>query len=172
MDFPSGCQPGPAKEVESRELDAYYKHSVSEVGIMQPRMFDSCLEASRHPPPPQTLSGLFHIYCYLTNQILRTYTALGIIIRYLPSPQSTFSTNVCPNVPVYLKDLYPSCAWEGQIQPSQLENPALAKGKASSRNILIHHLSRRPEPCPRALGLPASQQLLADRIPALPPSDP
>lgn len=158
MYVPSGCQPGQAKEVESRELDAYYKPSISEVGIMQPWVLDPCLEASRHPPPRRTSSGLFHIYGHLTIQILQTYPTLGIIIQHLPSPQSAFSTNVCPNVPVYLKDLYPSFTLEGQIQPSQPENPASAKEKASSRNILIHHLSRRTGALPegsRALHFPA-----------------
>ena len=76
LDFPSGCQPGPAKEVESRELDAYYKHSVSEVGIMQPRMFDSCLEASRHPPPPQTLSSQGH------HAVLSPYCPLSLASQF------------------------------------------------------------------------------------------
>ena len=148
LDAPSGQEGG------IQRVGCLLQPSVSEVGIMQPWMLDPCLEASRHPPPHQTSSGPFHIYGHLTIQILRTYPTLGIITQHLPSPHSAFSTNVCPSVPVDLKDLYPSFTLEGQIQPSQPENPALAKGKASSRNILIHHLSRRTAALPEGSQAP------------------
>lgn len=100
--------------------------------VLHPRM-----EAERHPPPPRTFNGLFHIYCYLTG-----YLVLGII-WYLPSPHSASSTHFYPNVSVYLKELH-SLLLNGipgkAGLSSQGEDPALADRVASSRSILIHHV--------------------------------